>query len=147
MHMSEVQTDSELAAFASGVSRCMCCCTTDTLCWSREAARVKGVDEFVKHLNAQASNAAIASQTQCILQRWHDLDAAGDAPTGGSSDSDSQADDDSKDLHSADADNLNEAESIHTHGEPWNMFFAATKYPCLCNACMMTTLLPAQPCK
>lgn len=124
-----------------------CCCTADNLCLFREAARVKGVDEFVKHLSAQAASAAIASQTQCILQRWHDLDAAGDAPTSSSSDSDRQADDNSKDLHGVAADNLNEAESIHTHGEPWNLFLAATEYPCLCNTCVIMTLLPAQRCK
>lgn len=85
-------------------------------CLFRDAARAKGVDEFVKHVNSRASDPAIANQTQCILQRWHDLDTAGETSAVSSSDTDSQADDDPEGLHADLGDHLDEAESIHIHG-------------------------------
>lgn len=83
----------------------------------REAARAKGVDEFVRHLSSHDSSPTLAHQMQCILQRWQDLDAAGPEAHESMDDVDSQADDDPDDMHSNVEDSLNEAESIHAFGK------------------------------
>ncbi|DBA87577.1 TPA: LisH domain-containing protein armc9, variant 2 [Trebouxia sp. C0004] len=85
----------------------------------REAAREKGVDDFLHHVKQQASP-VIGRQIDCVLQHWRDLDT-GKAAAEQSTDQLDDLDDDPHDAHSHVGTGLDEAETVHSwdqlHGE------------------------------
>ncbi|DBA71406.1 TPA: LisH domain-containing protein armc9 [Trebouxia sp. C0005] len=85
----------------------------------REAAREKGVDDFLHHVKQHASP-VIGRQIDCVLQHWHDLDA-GKAAAEQTTDQLDDLDDDPYDAHSHLGTGMEEAETVHSwdqlHGE------------------------------
>jgi len=91
-----------------------CYQSTMAACGYREAAREKGVDDFLHHVKQQASP-VIGRQIDCVLQHWHDLDA-GKAAAEQSPHQLDDVDDDPHDAHSQLGTGMDEAETVHSWG-------------------------------
>ena len=83
-------------------------------CGYREAAREKGVDDFLHHVKQQASP-VIGRQIDCVLQHWQHLDA-GKAAAEQSTDLLDDLDDDPRDAHSHLETGMEQTETVHSWG-------------------------------
>ena len=83
-------------------------------CGYREAAREKGVDDFLHHVKQQASP-VIGRQIDCVLQHWQHLDA-GKAAAEQRTDLLDDLDDDPRDAHSHLGTGMEETETVHSWG-------------------------------